>query len=84
MKTSMKRAAAPLILTTGEFKEAVSLTQMIYAGNISKLAGRGTTTPDLIMKEAERAALLGRLLADDNLCEMLAGRVALLQHGERS
>lgn len=53
--------------------DAAKITRAVYERNAIKLASRGHFNECLA--EAKRAALMEALAADDNLCEMLAGRL---------
>lgn len=60
-------------ITTDLIVSAAQITQKVYEGTAVKLASRGHC--DTALAEMRRAALMKELAADDNLCEMLAGRI---------
>lgn len=66
------------IITTDLIVDAARVTQAVYEGNAMKLAARGRKA---CLTEAKRAAIMEALANDDNLCEMLAGRIHQLGHG---
>lgn len=66
-------------LTTDHIKDAVTATRAVCQRNVAKLLiGHYDTSA---LAEMKRAALMDALLADDNLCEMLAGRINQISHG---
>ena len=60
--------------------DAARLTAEIYRHNAIKI-GKGDHAPHISMSEMRRAALMDELAKDDNLCEMLAGRIHQILHG---
>jgi hypothetical protein len=69
------------ILSTDEFKNAVQITREVYRGQMARLIRGGHLRE--VGEVANRFSLMDALLKDDDACEMLAGRVAQLQHGVR-
>lgn len=67
-------------ITTDLVVDAARITSLVYKDNARKHFERD---PDraCIMDEMRRAALMDALANDDNLCEMLAGRINQLGHG---
>lgn len=59
--------------------DAARATRAVYERNAIRLASRGHF--DSCLAEAKRAALMEALAADDNLCEMLAGRIHQISAG---
>lgn len=66
-------------VTTDVVIGAAGITREIYKGNAVKLAARNH--PDTALAEMRRAVLMDELAKDENLCEMLAGRIHQLGHG---
>lgn len=60
--------------------EAARMTRDIYKRNAVSLARDHYESP-LVMEEMVRAATADLLLGDDDLCEMLAGRINQLLSG---
>lgn len=59
--------------------DAATATRRVYENNGIKLASRGHF--ETCITEFKRAALMEALAADENLCEMLAGRIHQISHG---
>lgn len=59
--------------------DAAKATQAIYERNGISLAARNHM--ETCVTEFKRAALMEALANDDNLCEMLAGRISQISHG---
>lgn len=68
-------------ITTDLIVDAARITQSVYESNAVRLASRGH--PNTALDEMRRAVLMKALAEDDNLCEMLAGRISQLGHGAR-
>lgn len=65
-------------VTTDLVVDAARATREVYRSNAARL---GQRHPKLGLVEMRRAALMDALCNDDNLCEMLAGRIHQLGHG---
>lgn len=61
--------------------DAIRVTRDVYLSNASRLASGGNDRMKVIMAELKRVSIMEQLLADENLCEMLAGRLHQLSHG---
>lgn len=63
--------------------EAARTTGNVYASNTRRLSRAGSSCSDSTLRvEMRRAVLMDELAKDENLCEMLAGR--LRQFGART
>lgn len=58
--------------------DAARVTRDIYMRNAYKLNGQDGRAA---ITEMQRAVLMDALANDDNLCEMLAGRIFQISHG---
>jgi hypothetical protein len=65
-------------ITTDLIVDAARVTRDVYVSNARKLIGNHSETA---LAELKRAAIMDALMHDDNLCEMLAGRIHQLGHG---
>lgn len=59
--------------------DAANATKAVYERNGIRLASRGHF--DTCIVEFKRAQLMDELAKDENLCEMLAGRISQIAHG---
>lgn len=66
-------------ITTDLVVDAARITQKIYEANAIKLASHNHMDSALV--EIKRAVVMMSLANDDDLCEMLAGRIHQLGHG---
>ncbi len=71
-------AVAKVRVTTDLVVDAARITREVYRRNAVKLAN--ADHPETSMAEMNRAAIMDALASDDNLCEMLAGRIHQLGH----
>ena len=62
--------------------DAANATKAVYERNGIRLAARGHF--DTCIAEFKRAQLMDELAKDENLCEMLAGRIHQIGHGSKS
>lgn len=72
-------ATAPKISLTDVVVDAARATSSIYSGFTAQHAAKGRV--GLMLSEAKRAALMEALAADENLCEMLSGRISQISMG---
>jgi hypothetical protein len=63
---------------TDDIVAAAKATAEVYTRTAALHGAKGRT--DYMMVEAKRAALMEALAADDNLCEMFAGRLHKLRN----
>lgn len=69
-------------VTTDLVVDAARMTCAVYTSNVRRLAKLGGSASDITLRtEMRRAVLMEELAADDNLCEMFAGRLYQLGHG---
>lgn len=61
--------------------DAARATREVYKHLATKLGARHPDSISLV-NEMKRAATMDALCNDDNLCEMLAGRIHQISHGE--
>lgn len=61
--------------------DAARATREVYKNLATKLGARHPDSVSLV-NEMKRAATMDALCNDDNLCEMLAGRIHQISHGE--
>lgn len=66
-------------ITTDLIVDAARATRDVYVSNATKLLNGQRV--DTAITEIKRATLMDELCNDDNLCEMLAGRIHQLGHG---
>jgi len=66
-------------ISTDLIVDAARATKAVYVANAAKLFCNNH--PDTALVETTRATLMSMLAADENLCEMLDGRIHQLGHG---
>lgn len=69
---------AAVNITTDLIVSAARITQHVYEGNAGKLIDKHV---DLAIREIKRAQIMDALAEDEQLCEMLAGRIHQLGSG---
>lgn len=67
-------------ITTDLIVAAARVTRDVYVRNARKLIGKQEYS-ESALAELKRATYMDALMHDDNLCEMLAGRIHQLGHG---
>jgi hypothetical protein len=68
-------------VSTDVVVDAARTTREVYKGLATKLGSRHPDSVNLI-NEMKRVAVMDALCNDDNLCEMFAGRIYQVSHGE--